>query len=59
MSKYCPIEKRNVTYLFCKECEDKYCDNNYITCYKNCINYNTCNKYNTTLPSQCKNFIQK
>ena len=23
MAKYCPIEKRNVIYLVCQECENK------------------------------------
>lgn len=25
MSKYCPILKRNVVYLFCMDCSEKEC----------------------------------
>lgn len=24
MSKYCPITKKKVTYMFCQECDEKY-----------------------------------
>ena len=28
MSKYCPIVKNKVPYIFCQDCEDKICKTN-------------------------------
>lgn len=57
MSKFCPIENRNVAYIFCQECENKVCRDTYKTCDKDCVYNRTCEKHST--PYLCSIFMQK